>query len=1380
MSRRRAVRWFAASLLSLAGLAACRTAGGTGTTAPGSRQAPRSVPVSLAAELDGEGKAWVEKTLAGLDLEGRAAQMIMVRAYGMPLHPESAAYRELQEQVVGLRVGGIVLFRSELDTIPILLDELQSAARVPLLVSADLERSLAFRVDGGTVPLPGAMAIGATRSEEAARFAGEVTAREARAVGIHWVLAPVADVNNDPGNPIINIRSFGEDPELVSRLVAAFVRGAHESPDRWVMTSVKHFPGHGDTAVDSHLVLPTIPGDRARLDRVELAPFRAAIAAGVDSVMSGHLRVPALDPSGAAATLSPLVGTTLLRDELGFRGLSVTDAMEMKGVGGAWMGEATVAAVRAGADVVLLPPDPRVAIQSLVRAVHDGTLSEARITESARRVLAAKARLGLHRARSVDRVRARRDVGRPEDVARAEAIARQAITLVRDSGGVVPLAVEKPLRVLHLVLSSDWSNPAIAGVPERELAARGIPVESRRLGPRLSPAAADEIVALASASSPSSPSSPPITHVLVSAFVRVTSSKGTAAMDPTHAALLERLAAGGVPVIVVSYGNPYLLTQFPHVPVYLCAFSWESASQRAAIAALLGESPIGGKLPVTIPGLAPYGTGVERARRDLTLRATTPEEVGFRPDGLAEVDRLLDQAVADRVFPGGVVAIGRHGRLAHLKAFGRLSYDESAAAVVPDTIYDLASLTKVIATTSVAMMMVDEGRLDLDAKVASFLPGFVGPGKEKVTVRHLLTHSAGIDWWAPLYKEVQGHAAYLERIEAMPLVAEPGTALRYSDLGIILLGEILERVSGRPLEALARERLFAPLGMRDTDWLPPAAKLTRIAPTENDPWRGRVLRGEVHDENAFALGGIAPHAGLFGTAPDLARFAQMLLWKGVYDGKRIVSRGSVESFTRRVGLPAGSSRALGWDTPSAHGSSAGSLFSPESFGHTGFTGTSLWVDPQRDLFVVLLTNRVHPTRENRKIGAVRAAVADAVVRALADGATATAAVRPAPWPVLVGLDRVAAGVAGSELAGKRLGLVAHAAAVSLEGHPALAVLRARGLDVVRLFSPEHGLHGQAAAGEKVASGVDEASGLPLVSLYGEKTKPAATDLAGLDALVVDLQDAGVRFYTYESTLVGCLEAAADAGIELVVLDRPNPLNGDRVEGPVAAPRDVVPESFLNRAPGPLVHGLTLGDLARVVNAHLAKPAKLTVIAMDGWKRTMTWKDTGRRWLDPSPNLRSPEAALAYPGVALLEGSNASEGRGTESPFLLVGSPALAGATLALDTPGFRLVPRRFTPRASAAAPQPKLEGVELPGYAVEVVDPKFAQPYRLGVALLADLLHRPGFELLRDGAALTRLLGTPKLLADLRAGRTVDEILASDVADQAAWRETRQPYLLYE
>jgi beta-glucosidase-like glycosyl hydrolase/CubicO group peptidase (beta-lactamase class C family) len=905
-----------------------------------------------------EQERWVSSTLAAMSLEEKAAQMMMIAATGYPRNARSDAAVELVREVREQGVGGLVLMRSELGTVPPLLNELQNKARIPLLVAMDMERSLAFRVERGSVDLPYAMAFGATGSEAAAHFLGEVTARESRALGIHWAFAPVLDVNNNPANPVINLRSFGEDPDLVARLGVAFIRGAQSGG---LLTTAKHFPGHGDTARDSHIDLPIISADRARLEAVEWPPFEAAIAAGVDSIMVGHLAVPALDPSGLPATLSPALNEDVLRGEMGFRGLIVTDAMEMKGVGSAWIGEATVRAVLAGADVILMPPDLRVAIQSLVRAVREGQLDEQRVDRSVRRILEAKAKLGLNRHYLVDQEAGAVAVDRPEDIRQARQIAEASITVVRNDGDVLPLKAEDPIRILHLTM------PENSGFSAQDFAARRIDVETITLDNELTQRKADEILKMAV----------DFTHVLVSASYR----GETISTDVVE--LLRRLQQSNAPMIVVSFGSPYLLAQLPDVPAYLCTFGSATTSRQAAAAALFGEIDIRGKLPVTLGVDDPIGYGLEIPRRAMGLRNALPQQVGFSPEGMAKVDSVIEHFLEQRAFPGGVLAVGHRGALVHLHPFGRLSYDEDAPAVEASTIYDLASLTKVVATTTMAMILVDEHRLDLDKKVQDFLPLFQGPGKDKVTVRHLLTHSSGIDWWAPLYKELRGSDAYLRRIQAMDLVSEPGTRYMYSDLGMILLGEILTRVAGQPLDEFVEERVFEPLGMTDTRYLPGRDLLPRIAPTEFDPWRGRVVHGEVHDENAFAMGGIAPHAGLFATAGDLARFAQMLLNGGVLEHHRIVSRETVALFTQRANVT-DSTRALGWDTKSAENSTAGSFFSPLSFGHTGFTGTSIWVDPERQLFIVLLTNRVHPTRENQLIRQVRPAVADAVVETLVE------------------------------------------------------------------------------------------------------------------------------------------------------------------------------------------------------------------------------------------------------------------------------------------------------------------------------------------------------------------------------------------------------------
>jgi uncharacterized protein YbbC (DUF1343 family) len=383
-------------------------------------------------------------------------------------------------------------------------------------------------------------------------------------------------------------------------------------------------------------------------------------------------------------------------------------------------------------------------------------------------------------------------------------------------------------------------------------------------------------------------------------------------------------------------------------------------------------------------------------------------------------------------------------------------------------------------------------------------------------------------------------------------------------------------------------------------------------------------------------------------------------------------------------------------------------------------------------------------------------------------------------PVRVGLEQVEADH-GAPLKGKKVGLIAHAASVTADGRRAVDVMRGQGIEVVRMFAPEHGAQGKAAAGEKVGDGVDPLARVPIVSLYGEKTKPTAEDLKGLDALVFDLQDGGVRFYTYVSTMILALEAAADAGIEFVVLDRPNPLSGERVEGPESDPRDAVAASLVNTAPGPLVHGLTAGEMAQFVNASLSKPARLSVVPMRGWKRSMTWADTGRAWVSPSPNLRSAEAALVYPGTALLEGTNASEGRGTDAPFLLIGAPWLKPEAVipSLPAAGLTLETATFTPAASPAALEPKYAGQPCAGIRIGVKDASAVTPYKLGVGLLRALKDQPGFEWLRGGAAIDRLVGTRKLRAAVDRGDPVDAIVAADLPAIEAFRKARQKSLLY-
>ena len=942
---------------------------------------------SPAARLDSAAEKWVQSTLRRMTLDEKIGQLVMVFYFGGFTSAESDAYQELLRQVEQNHAGGLVIStrpgllgteRSQVYPAAAMANALQRRAKVPLLVGADFERGTAMRLEDGT-EFPPAMAVAATGEPKLAYEMGRITALESRAMGVHWVFAPVADVNSNPANPIINTRSFGEDPARVGEFAAAFVRGVEE---HGALSTTKHFPGHGDTSVDSHIDISLVTADRARLEQIELPPFRAAIAAGTSTIMTGHLAVPSVEPNAELpATMSESVLTGLLRTELGFQGLIVTDALDMGGVTSRYApGEVAVRSILAGADVLLVPPVTDAAIAALKEAVADGRITEARINASVERILRAKARLGLHIERQVKLDELPSKFGTPEFRRTAAQIADRGVTLLRDTPRLLPLNAAKPLRLLLVSIAAD--GDAAPGVYlEREIRWRADAIQTVRVDTRFS--------RVENAQLP-----PPDSYdVAVAALiVRVVDRKATIGLPENQAAFLNQLLATGKPVVVVSFGSPYLIESFPNAPAWLSVFSTGDVVQRAAGRALFGQVATGGKMPVSVPGVAALGDGLQVAADPMLLRPAWAEmEAKLRP-----AYELLERAATEGAFPGGVLAVGYKGDVA-VRPFGKLSTTGGMAEVSDSTIYDVASLTKPVVTTTLASMLVSSGRLALDAPVSRYLPEWAsGPHPEwraKVTLRHLLQHTAGLppfrEWWRESLKKRD----IIARICAEPLEDEPGTKVVYSDLGFILLGEIVERFSGRPLDALARERIFAPLGMNDSWFNPPQALRERIAPTEdNADVRRRLLRGEVHDPTAAAMGGVAGHAGVFSTARDLAAFAQMLLNGGIYGHQRVLRRDTIRWWTARQTIGDGA-RALGWDVPTEP-SSSGKHFSPHSFGHNGFTGTSLWVDPEKELFVVLLTNRVHPHAQNERIREIRPALHDAIIEAL--GLAPTAAPTPVP------------------------------------------------------------------------------------------------------------------------------------------------------------------------------------------------------------------------------------------------------------------------------------------------------------------------------------------------------------------------------------------------
>ena len=770
-----------------------------------------------------------------------------------------------------------------------------------------------------------------------------------------------------------------------------------------------------------------------------------------------------------------------------------------------------------------------------------------------------------------------------------------------------------------------------------------------------------------------------------------------------------------------------------------------------------------------------------------------PAAAGLDVRKFDAIEALVRDEIGQKRLPGAVVLIGVGDRIVYQKAIGNRALVPSAEPMTLDTMFDVASLTKVVATTTSVMMLIEQGKLRLVDRVATFIPGFERYGKADITIRHLLTHVSGLRPDVDLDEWVGTDAAIQRAVEEVP-TAPAGTRFVYSDINFFLLGEIVRRVSGQPLDEYTQEHVFKPLGMKDTMFNPPASLIPRIAPTESctpydypcdGPGR-QMLRGVVHDPTARRMNGVAGHAGLFSTAADLAIFCRMLLNNGSYRGGRILAPLTVAKMTTPV--PASEDRnlrALGWDVDSSYSGNRGELLPIGSFGHTGFTGTSLWIDPLTRMFVVFLSNRVHPdgkgdvTPLRARVATIAASAIETVPASLHTatltgrdfgGAPLTVA-RPMT-PVVSGLDALRAD-RFAPLRGKRVGLVTNHTGRARDGATAIDLLfETKEVRLAALFSPEHGIRGVLDA--NVPSEKDQKTGLVIHSLYGETRRPTAAMLEGLDAIVIDLQDIGARFYTYMTTMAFVMEEAAKKNLPVFVLDRPNPINGFQVEGP-GLDKSLV--EFIGYFPGmPVRHGMTLGELARLFNGENRIGAALTVVPMKNWDRGRWFDETGLPWINPSPNMRNLLQATLYPGVGAIEYSNVSVGRGTDTPFEQIGAPWIDGVRLAETLnaraiPGVRFYPVRFTPVSSKYAKE------ECQGVFMVVTDRAALRPVRLGVEL-ASALHRlygAKYEL----EPAERLFGSRDVVTRVRAGEDPAAIVASWSAAESRWRLLRAKYLLY-
>jgi len=652
------------------------------------------------------------------------------------------------------------------------------------------------------------------------------------------------------------------------------------------------------------------------------------------------------------------------------------------------------------------------------------------------------------------------------------------------------------------------------------------------------------------------------------------------------------------------------------------------------------------------------------------------------------------------------------------------------------------------------MKLFEEGRVRIDDPVTAYLPKFQG-GKSAITVRDLMTHFSGLPPDLGLVPPWQGYETGIRKALADKPTGPPEARFVYSDINFILIGEIVHRLSGLPENEYVKRILFRPLGMKDTGYLPSASLRSRIAPTEREK-NGEILRGVVDDPTARYMGGVAGDAGVFSTADDLGKFCQMILDGG--DG--LFNPRTIQKFTAsatELGQPV--LRGLGWDIQSPYSRVRGELFPVGSFGHTGYTGTSIWIDPASRTYVVLLTNSVHP-RIRKAITPLRAAVATIVA--------AGAGYKPI-GETCTGLD-VLEQDGFRLLQGKRIGLITNQTGVDRLGRRNVDVMRAAGVNVVSLFSPEHGIAGVEDR-ENIANAVDAATGIGIWSLYGKTRRPTPAMLQGLDALVFDIQDVGVRFYTYESTMLYAMEAAAGANLPFYVLDRPDPVTGTHVEGPMLDPDKL---SFTGSYPLPLRHGMTMGELAGLLNGEKALGASLHVIEMTGWNREEWFDATGLPWVNPSPNIRNLNEAILYPGVAMLEGStNYSVGRGTDTPFEQIGADWIDGVKLARyltarAIPDIRIEAARFTPVSS------NFKGKTIGGVRLVVTDRDFFSSSRLGLELAAALTNLyPGKLALESDK---NLIGNSGVMHALTIGK---DAMPAARAGIRQFLELRQKYLLY-
>ena len=883
-----------------------------------------------------------------MNLKDKIGQMIMVRVRSDYYSSDNYSKKQVDNWIKKHKVGGLITFDGNGNVHGMYNNHkyFQEISELPLLIASDLERGAGQQMKGATL-FPSNMAVAATNDSYNAYLQGEITAKEAKALGIHMIFAPVLDVNNNPNNPIINLRAYSDQPDIVADFGIQFIKGIQ---DQGLYACPKHFPGHGNTSIDSHSSLPIITSSISDLNNIELKPFKSAIKNNVKMIMMAHIAMPALDPSKKPASHSYKITTDLLINDWNFKGLIITDGMEMKGITNqAWSGEAAIRAIEAGSDIILLPIDVERTIESIYNAVLSGRIDEERINLSVSKILDSKRELNLFNDQlnfeSMSSI-----VGSRDHLMAAAQIASSSITLVKDDKNQIPIKPQKINKMAHLILTTDENGNETLKTIKSNINYTHGNVKNIFVNYELSDILIDDLISKLDK----------FDQIIVSTLVKIRMNKGESTVNSTHLKLIKKMANNNLPFVVVSYGSPYL-NDYTFIDTYICSYGYGSVSQTAVGHAIFGRKKIEGVLPINLNSKYKRGSGLKVDRASSIFDYNNDFD-------FSSSWKIINDAIDSKLFPGAQILVVKDSEILAEKSFGYQTFESNSPKIDINTIYDIASLTKVVATTPVIMKLIKKKYLHLDHEIYQFYPEFKGEWKDKVTIKHLLTHSSGLKPYEEYFKNKNiknSDDIIRDIVSKQNLLFEPGSEFKYSDLGMILLMDIAEKITGRTFSELVQSWILNPLNMKNSYFNPPVNILDVIPPTEIDNlYRNKIVKGFVHDENAFLMGGVSGHAGLFSNSYDIAKYAQTMINFGIYNGSRVFNSYSIKKTTKKQNTPYGSDYALGWDTPSIRGnSSAGDFFSKGSYGHLGFTGTSLWVDPNQKIIIILLTNRTYPTRD---------------------------------------------------------------------------------------------------------------------------------------------------------------------------------------------------------------------------------------------------------------------------------------------------------------------------------------------------------------------------------------------------------------------------------